>query len=36
MYVVADRLNKTLDEIKAIPVAEFNGWIAFIEKEAGS
>lgn len=30
MYQLADRLHKTLDEIMAMPVSEFHGWMAHV------
>ena len=29
MFALADRLGKTLGEIGAMPVDEFNGWLAY-------
>lgn len=28
-FALADRLHKTLAEIDAMPMAEFNGWLAY-------
>lgn len=30
-YAVAEKLGKTLDEIKSMPEAEFAGWLTFFE-----
>lgn len=30
-YGLADRLNKTVGEVMAIPIAELAGWVAYIE-----
>lgn len=31
VYAIADRLGKFVYEVLAMPVAELNGWVAFIE-----
>jgi hypothetical protein len=33
IYALGDRLKKTVKEIEAMPVAEFNGWLAFYKME---
>ena len=30
VYALAERLNKTVGEIRQMPESEFNGWLAFI------
>ena len=31
MFQLAEHLHKTLVEVEAMTVAEFNGWIAYLE-----
>jgi len=33
-YALAEILHKTLDEIEAMTVEEFNGWIAYFKVKA--
>ncbi len=32
MYVVADRLHKTLSEVGAMSIDEFDGWLEYIRE----
>lgn len=32
--MVADRLNKTLDEVGAMTIEEFQGWLEYIRETA--